>query len=97
MRLFLTIIFCTFFAALFAQNKTGVWYGAIVFEPDGVREADTEPRIRVDAQTGRIVNVPPIYAGLEGRLNPPIARGSGLPSGSSSPPVGFDCAAFGDL
>ena len=63
MRLFLTIIFCTFFAALFAQNKTGVWYGAIVFEPDGVREVDTETRIRVDAQTGRIVNVPPIYAG----------------------------------
>jgi hypothetical protein len=63
MRFLITIIFCTFFTALSAQNKTGVWYGAIVFEPDGVREVDTEPRIRVDPQAGRIVNVPPIYAG----------------------------------
>ena len=51
------------FVAVSAQNKTGVWYGAIVFEPDGVREVDTESRIRVDAQAGRIVNVPPMYAG----------------------------------
>ena len=63
MRFFITLLFCTFFGALSAQNKTGVWYGAIVFEPDGVREVDSEPRIRVDAQAGRIVNVPPIYAG----------------------------------
>ena len=63
MRFLITILFCTFFGALSAQNKTGVWYGAIVFEPDGVREVDSEPRIRVDPQAGRIVNVPPIYAG----------------------------------
>ena len=63
MRFLITLLFCTFFAALSAQNKTGVWYGAIVFEPDGVREVDSEPRIRVDKQAGRIVNVPPIYAG----------------------------------
>ena len=63
MRFFLAIIFCTFFTALSAQNKTGVWYGAIVFEPDGFREMDTESRIKVDAQAGRIINVPPIYAG----------------------------------
>jgi len=63
MRLLITILFCFLFVALSAQNKTGVWYGVIVFEPDGVREVDTESRIRVDAQTGRIVNVPPMYAG----------------------------------
>jgi hypothetical protein len=63
MRFLITLLFCTFFAVLSAQNKTGVWYGAIVFEPDGVREVDSEPRIRVDKQAGRIVNVPPIYAG----------------------------------
>jgi hypothetical protein len=63
MRLLITILFCFLFVALSAQNKTGVWYGAIVFEPDGVREVDTESRIRVDAQAGRIVNVPPMYAG----------------------------------
>jgi len=63
MRLLITILFCFLFVALSAQNKTGVWYGAIVFEPDGVRELDTESRIRVDAQAGRIVNVPPMYAG----------------------------------
>jgi len=64
MRLLITILFCFLFVALSAQNKTGVWYGAIVFEPDGVREVDTESRIRVDAQAGRIVNVPPMYAGM---------------------------------
>jgi hypothetical protein len=63
MRFFITLFFCFLFVGLSAQNKTGVWYGAIVFEPDGVREIDSEPRIRVDAQTGRIVNVPPMYAG----------------------------------
>jgi hypothetical protein len=63
MRLLITILFCFLFVALSAQNKTGVWYGAIVFEPDGVRELDTESRIRVDAKAGRIVNVPPMYAG----------------------------------
>ena len=63
MRLLITILFCFLFVALSAQNKTGVWYGAIVFEPDGVRELETESRIRVDAQAGRIVNVPPMYAG----------------------------------
>ena len=63
MRLFITILFFISFVGVSAQNKTGVWYGAIVFEPDGVREVDSEPRIRVDAQAGRIVNVPPVYAG----------------------------------
>ena len=63
MRLFIIILFLVSFVAVSAQNKTGVWYGAIVFEPDGVREVDTESRIRVDAQAGRIVNVPPMYAG----------------------------------
>jgi len=63
MRLFITILFCMFFVAVSAQNKTGVWYGAIVFEPDGVREVDTESRIRVDPKAGRIINVPPMYAG----------------------------------
>jgi hypothetical protein len=63
MRLFITVLFFMSFVAVSAQNKTGVWYGAIVFEPDGVREVDSEPRIRVDAQAGRIVNVPPVYAG----------------------------------
>jgi hypothetical protein len=63
MRLLTTILFFLSFVAVSAQNKTGVWYGAIVFEPDGVREVDSEPRIRVDAQAGRIVNVPPVYAG----------------------------------
>jgi hypothetical protein len=63
MRLFITILFCMFFVAVSAQNKTGVWYGAIVFEPDGVRELDTESRIRVDPKAGRIINVPPMYAG----------------------------------
>ena len=63
MRLFITFLFFMSFVAVSAQNKTGVWYGAIVFEPDGVRELDTESRIRVDAQAGRIVNVPPMYAG----------------------------------
>ena len=63
MRLFITFLFFMSFVAVSAQNKTGVWYGAIVFEPDGVREVDSEPRIRVDAQAGRIVNVPPVYAG----------------------------------
>jgi hypothetical protein len=63
MRLLTTILFFLSFVAVSAQNKTGVWYGAIVFEPDGVREVDSEPRIRVDAQAGRIVNVPPMYAG----------------------------------
>ena len=63
MRLFITFLFFMSFVAVSAQNKTGVWYGAIVFEPDGVREVDTESRIRVDAQAGRIVNVPPMYAG----------------------------------
>ena len=63
MRLFITVLFLMSFVAVSAQNKTGVWYGAIVFEPDGVREVDTESRIRVDAQAGRIVNVPPMYAG----------------------------------
>jgi hypothetical protein len=63
MRLFITVLFFMSFMAVSAQNKTGVWYGAIVFEPDGVREVDSEPRIRVDAQAGRIVNVPPVYAG----------------------------------
>lgn len=58
--IFILLFFVTFFD-LAAQNKTGVWYGAIVFEPDGVREVDTEPRIRVSE--GRIVNIPPIYAG----------------------------------
>ncbi len=52
-----------FFVAVSAQNKTGVWYGAIVFEPDGVRELDTESRIRVDPKAGRIINVTPMYAG----------------------------------
>jgi len=61
MRLLITILFCFLFVALSAQNKTGVWYGAIVFEPDGVRELDTESRLRVS--DGRIVNVPPVYAG----------------------------------
>lgn len=64
MRIVVSILFL--FSSLFdvaAQNKTGVWYGTIVFEPDGVREVDTEPRIRVDPQSGRIINVPPIYAG----------------------------------
>ena len=37
MRLFITILFLMSFVAVSAQNKTGVWYGAIVFEPDGVR------------------------------------------------------------
>ena len=63
MRPFITVLFFMSFVAVSAQNKTGVWYGAIVFEPDGVREVDSEPRIRVDAQAGRIVNVPPVYAG----------------------------------
>jgi len=63
MRLFITILFCMFFVAVSAQNKTGVWYGAIVFEPDGVRELDTESRIRVDPKAGRIINVTPMYAG----------------------------------
>ena len=63
MRLFITFLFLMSSVAVSAQNKTGVWYGAIVFEPDGVREIDSEPRIRVDAQAGRIINVPPIYAG----------------------------------
>jgi hypothetical protein len=63
MRLFIGILFCMFFVAVSAQNKTGVWYGAIVFEPDGVREVDTESRIRVDPKAGRIINVPPMYAG----------------------------------
>jgi len=63
MRLFITFLFFMSFVAVSAQNKTGVWYGAIVFEPDGVREVDSEPRIRVDAQAGRIINVPPVYAG----------------------------------
>jgi len=63
MRVLTTILFFLSFVAASAQNKTGVWYGAIVFEPDGVREVDSEPRIRVDAQAGRIVNVPPVYAG----------------------------------
>jgi hypothetical protein len=63
MRLFITILFFMSFIAVSAQNKTGVWYGAIVFEPDGVREVDSEPRIRVDAKAGRIINVPPVYAG----------------------------------
>jgi hypothetical protein len=58
--IFILLFFVTFFD-LAAQNKTGVWYGTIVFEPDGVREVDTEPRIRVSE--GRIVNIPPIYAG----------------------------------
>jgi hypothetical protein len=58
--IFILLFFVTFFD-LAAQNKTGVWYGTIVFEPDGVREIDTEPRIRVSE--GRIVNIPPIYAG----------------------------------
>jgi len=63
MRLFIGILFCMFFVAVSAQNKTGVWYGAIVFEPDGVRELDKESRIRVDPKAGRIINVPPMYAG----------------------------------
>ena len=63
MRLFITILFFISFVGVSAQNKTGVWYGAIVFEPDGVREVDSEPRIRVDAKAGRIINVPPVYAG----------------------------------
>jgi hypothetical protein len=63
MRLLIGILFCMFFVAVSAQNKTGVWYGAIVFEPDGVREVDTESRIRVDPKAGRIINVPPMYAG----------------------------------
>ncbi|MFZ9215186.1 MAG: hypothetical protein ACO21S_08405 [Sediminibacterium sp.] len=63
MRFFITVLFFMSFVAVSAQNKTGVWYGAIVFEPDGVREVDSEPRIRVDAQAGRIINVPPVYAG----------------------------------
>ena len=64
MRIFLLIaILWTSLLDAAAQNKTGVWYGTIVFEPDGVREVDTEPRIRVDPQAGRIINVPPIYAG----------------------------------
>jgi len=63
MRPFITVLFFMSFVAVSAQNKTGVWYGAIVFEPDGVREVDSEPRIRFDAQAGRIVNVPPVYAG----------------------------------
>lgn len=58
--IFILLFFVTFFD-LAAQNKTGVWYGTIVFEPDGVKEVDTEPRIRVSE--GRIVNIPPIYAG----------------------------------
>jgi hypothetical protein len=61
MRLLTTILFILSFVAVSAQNKTGVWYGAIVFEPDGVRELDTESRLRVS--DGRIVNVPPVYAG----------------------------------
>jgi len=62
MRLFICILLFSFsFLDLAAQNKTGVWYGTIVFEPDGVREVDAEPRIRVSE--GRIVNIPPIYAG----------------------------------
>jgi hypothetical protein len=61
MRLLTTILFFLSFVAVSAQNKTGVWYGAIVFEPDGVRELDTESRLRVS--DGRIVNVPPVYAG----------------------------------
>jgi hypothetical protein len=61
MRLLTTILFILSFVAVSAQNKTGVWYGAIVFEPDGVRALDTESRLRVS--DGRIVNVPPIYAG----------------------------------
>jgi len=63
MRLFITILFFISFVGVSAQNKTGVWYGAIVFEPDGVREVDSELRIRVDAKAGRIINVPPVYAG----------------------------------
>ena len=63
MRLFITVLFFMSFVAVSAQNKTGVWYGAIVFEPDGVREVDTESRIRVDPKAGRIINVPPMYAG----------------------------------
>lgn len=64
MRLIIFILlFSVPFFDLAAQNKTGVWYGAIVFEPDGFREIDTEPRIKVDALAGRIINVPPIYAG----------------------------------
>ena len=46
MRLLTTILFFLSFVAVSAQNKTGVWYGAIVFEPDGVRELDTESRLR---------------------------------------------------
>ena len=61
MRVLTTILFFLSFVAASAQNKTGVWYGAIVFEPDGVRELDTESRLRVS--DGRIVNVPPMYAG----------------------------------
>jgi len=61
MRLFITVLFFMSFITVSAQNKTGVWYGAIVFEPDGVRELDTESRLRVS--DGRIVNVPPMYAG----------------------------------
>lgn len=61
MRVLTTILFFLSFVAVSAQNKTGVWYGAIVFEPDGVRELDTESRLRVS--DGRIVNVPPMYAG----------------------------------
>ncbi|MBU6261756.1 MAG: hypothetical protein KGO00_02065 [Bacteroidetes bacterium] len=64
MRIFLLMaILWTSLFDVAAQNKTGVWYGAIVFEPDGFREMDTESRIKVDAQAGRIINVPPIYAG----------------------------------
>lgn len=63
MRLFIAILFCSLCTSLSAQNKTGVWYGVIVFEPDGFKPADTESRIRVDAQAGRIINVPPMYAG----------------------------------
>ena len=61
MRLFITVLFFMSFITVSAQNKTGVWYGAIVFEPDGVRALDTESRLRVS--DGRIVNVPPMYAG----------------------------------
>ena len=61
MRLLITLLFFLSFIRVSAQNKTGVWYGAIVFEPDGVREVDTESRIRIS--DGRIVNVPPMYAG----------------------------------
>jgi hypothetical protein len=64
MRLIITLfILLASLTAITAQNKTGVWYGTIVFDPDGYREIDSQSRIRVDAAAARIINALPINAG----------------------------------